>query len=123
MTHGHHAVFLAPRQVALEPQEWADPGPGQVLLRTDCTLISTGTELTGLTGDFPPNSRWSDYMKYPVGVGYSNVATVAQVGDGVEQVRVGDRVASTAAHATHALYPAQHLRSVPEGVDAEAAAF
>src|SRR5579863_4357647 len=100
MTHGHRVVFLAPRQVAMEPQEWADPGPGQVLLRTERTLISTGTELTGLTGDFPPNSRWAAYMKYPVGAGYSNVATVGAVGEGVEQVRVGDLVASTAAHAT-----------------------
>src|SRR5579872_373095 len=123
MANGYRAVFTAPRQVALEPQEWADPGPGQVLLRTERTLIRTGTELTGLTGDFPPNSRWADYMRYPVGVGYSNVATVAALGDGIERIRVGERVASTAAHATHALFPAQHLRPVPEEIDAEAATF
>jgi 2-desacetyl-2-hydroxyethyl bacteriochlorophyllide A dehydrogenase len=94
-----------------------------VLLRTEKTLISTGTELTALTGDFPPGSRWAGYIQYPVGVGYSSVATVAGVGEGVESVKAGDRVASWAPHATHALYSADRLWSVPDGVDSEAASF
>jgi len=123
MPTGFRTVFTAPRQVILEPQEFGGPGSGQVLLKTERTLISTGTELTALTGDFPPNSAWASYVRYPFGVGYSNVATVLEVGEGVEQVKPGDRVASSAAHATHALYPAEHLRPIPEGVDSEAAAF
>jgi 2-desacetyl-2-hydroxyethyl bacteriochlorophyllide A dehydrogenase len=109
--------------VVLEPQEFGSPGPGQALLRTDRTLISTGTELTGLSGDFPPNSAWASYMRYPFGAGYSNAATVIEVGEGVERVKVGDRVASTAPHATHSVADANYLRPVPDGVDAEAAAF
>jgi 2-desacetyl-2-hydroxyethyl bacteriochlorophyllide A dehydrogenase len=123
MPTGYRSVFTAPYQVTLEPQEFGSPGPGQVLLRTERTLISTGTELTGLTGDFPPVSSWAKWIKYPVSIGYSNVATVQEVGEGVTHVRVGDRVANTATHATHALYPANHLRPVPAGVDSEAAAF
>jgi threonine dehydrogenase-like Zn-dependent dehydrogenase len=93
------------------------------LLRTERSLISTGTELTALTGDFPPGSRWADYIRYPVGVGYSNVATVARLGQGVERVKEGDHVASLAAHATYAVLPADRLWPVPEGVDAETATF
>ena len=52
-------VFAAPRQVELDEVSLEPPGPGQALVRTLCTLISTGTELTALTGDFPPNSAWS----------------------------------------------------------------
>lgn len=123
MPTGYRTVFTAPRQVVLEPQEIGSPGPGQALLKTERTLISTGTELTALSGGFPPNSAWSAYIRYPTGVGYSSVATVLEVGEGVERVKVGDRVASFAPHATHALYPAERLIPIPEAVDSEAAAF
>jgi 2-desacetyl-2-hydroxyethyl bacteriochlorophyllide A dehydrogenase len=123
MPSGFHTIFAAKNQVVLEPQEIGSPGPGQVLLRTECTLISTGTELTMLTGDFPPVSRWADWVQFPIGAGYSNVATVVEVGEGVERVKVGDRVASTANHATYRLQPANHVWPIPAGVESEAAAF
>jgi 2-desacetyl-2-hydroxyethyl bacteriochlorophyllide A dehydrogenase len=123
MPTGFRTVFAAPLQVILEPEEFSRPGPGQVLLRTERTLISTGTELTMLTGDFPPGSRWAAWVRYPVGAGYSNVATVVEVGADVESVQVGDRVVNTANHATYALHSAKHLWRVPEGVDSESASF
>jgi 2-desacetyl-2-hydroxyethyl bacteriochlorophyllide A dehydrogenase len=123
MPTAHRIVFAAPRQVVLEPQEVPDPGPGQVLLRTERTLISTGTELTALTGDFAPNSRWAEMTRYPMGVGYSNVATVTRVGEGVATVKAGARVASWAPHATWAVHGAERLWPIPDGIDAEVAAF
>src|SRR3954470_124514 len=123
MPTGYRAVFAAPCQIVMEPLELGAPGPGQALLRTERTLISTGTELTMLTGDFPAGSRWAQWVKYPVGVGYSSVATVVEIGEGVDRVKAGDRVASTAGHASHALHPANHLWLLPDGVDAEAGTF
>ncbi len=123
MIASHRVVFAAPGQVVLEPEELPAPGRGQVLLRTEATLISTGTELTALTGDFPPNSRWSDYIRFPTGIGYSSVACVSQVGAEVETVAMGDRVASTAPHASHAVRSAEHLYRLPDGVSSEVAAF
>jgi 2-desacetyl-2-hydroxyethyl bacteriochlorophyllide A dehydrogenase len=123
-THdGHRVIFKAPREVVLEPIGFQPPGPGQALLRTERTLISTGTELTALTGDFPPNSRWSEYIQFPTAIGYSQVGTVLAVGEGVTGVQVGERVGSTAHHGTHALFPAERLWRVPPEVDAEAASF
>jgi 2-desacetyl-2-hydroxyethyl bacteriochlorophyllide A dehydrogenase len=119
----YRTVFTAPMQVVLERQELPAPGPGQVLLRTERTLISTGTELTALTGDFPPNSRWADYIRYPFDAGYSSAGTILEIGEGVEPWRRGDRVASAARHATHALMPAARLWPVPDAVDSEAASF
>jgi 2-desacetyl-2-hydroxyethyl bacteriochlorophyllide A dehydrogenase len=123
MIEGYRIVFTAPGRVELEPREFGPPGAGEALIRTERTLISTGTELTALSGDFPPDSAWSAYIKYPVGCGYSHVGTVLEVGPGVERVRVGDRVASMAAHATHALHPAELLWPVPEGVSTEVGSF
>jgi 2-desacetyl-2-hydroxyethyl bacteriochlorophyllide A dehydrogenase len=117
-------IFPEPRRVELDAGELADPGPGQVLLRTERTLISTGTELTALTNDFPPNSAWANYIQFPVrNMGYSSVARVEAVGEGVTNAKVGDRVGSMAPHATRALYPAARLWPIPDGVDAEAATF
>ncbi|HLK59913.1 MAG TPA: zinc-binding dehydrogenase [Chthonomonadaceae bacterium] len=123
MPTGYQTIFAAPNQVILEPQEWGSPGPGQALIRTECTLISTGTELTALTADFPPVSSWANWIQFPTGIGYSNVARVVEVGEGVEHVKVGDRVANTGNHATYRLFPANHLWPVPARVDAEAASF
>jgi threonine dehydrogenase-like Zn-dependent dehydrogenase len=120
---GFRTVFTAPREVTLEPCEYPPPAAGKVRLRTERTLISTGTELTALTGDFPAGSAWAAYIQYPTGVGYSNAATVIDVGEGVEKVQVGDRVACTAAHATHAIHDANYLYPIPNGVDWDVAAF
>lgn len=123
MEAGHRVVFTAPGQVALESQALPAPGPGELLLRTERTLISTGTELTAMTGDFPPGSVWSRYIRYPTGVGYSSIARVEAVGAGVEGFRPGDRVASMAPHATHAVRAADRVWRVPESVDSEAGTF
>src|SRR5688572_7548731 len=63
--NARQVVFAAPRQVELRERSLPEPGPDQALLRTLCTLISTGTELTALTGDFPPDSVWARYIQYP----------------------------------------------------------
>ena len=51
-------VFTEPGVVAFRDAPVPRPGPGEVLLRTRRTLISTGTELTILSGKFPPDSAW-----------------------------------------------------------------
>lgn len=108
----------------LQDCELEHPGPGQVLLHTEWTLISTGTELTALSGDFPEGSRWAEYIRYPVtSVGYSSVARVAALGEGVSGVALGERVGSMAPHATAALHPAERLWPVPPEVPGEVAAF
>jgi 2-desacetyl-2-hydroxyethyl bacteriochlorophyllide A dehydrogenase len=107
----------------LEAQTWADPGEDQVLIRTERSLISTGTELTALSGEFPAEGAWANYIRYPVGCGYSNVGTVVRVGAGVDRVAVGDRVTSWAAHATYGLRGQGQVWRVPPEVDSEAASF
>src|SRR5512136_1140706 len=123
MTRTHRVVVTAPRAVSLEPAEVASPGPGEVLIRAERTLISTGTELTAITGDFPPNSAWAAYIQYPCPLGYSHVGCVAEVGEGVPASRLGERVLSMACHTGWALRPSSLAWQVPDGVDPEAASF
>lgn len=46
-------VFDAPHSVAIEDRAVPEPKEGEVLIETKRTLVSTGTELTNLTGEEP----------------------------------------------------------------------
>jgi 2-desacetyl-2-hydroxyethyl bacteriochlorophyllide A dehydrogenase len=114
-------VFTDVRQVAVEPCEMPTPGPNQMLVRTTKTAISTGTELTILTGDYPEGSKWAQYGVFPFNAGYSNVGEVIEVGDEVEGFAVGDRVASGARHAAYAVLDPASAHHIPDEVDDEVA--
>jgi 2-desacetyl-2-hydroxyethyl bacteriochlorophyllide A dehydrogenase len=98
-------VFPKPKEAVLEDRDAPNPGPGELLIRTRASLISTGTELTIFSGDFPPSSSWADYAQFPFVPGYSAVGDVAEIGSGVDQSWIGTRVASNAPHALFALAP------------------
>ncbi|MCL6650087.1 MAG: alcohol dehydrogenase catalytic domain-containing protein [Chloroflexi bacterium] len=106
-------IFLRPGEVELETVEVGEPSEGQVRVATEVTLISTGTELTALSGEFPPGSVWSRYVQYPFRPGYSHVGVVEQVGPGVSGLSEGDRVYSGARHAGAVLLPASAVRRLP----------
>jgi threonine dehydrogenase-like Zn-dependent dehydrogenase len=124
MSSGRVVVFTGPRQVTLEARELPSCGPGQVRIRTTRSVISTGTELADLTG--PPwlrtDGREMD-PQYPRQPGYCLAGVVEEVGPGVEGLAVGDRVACSAPHGTHAVRAATACHKVPDGVPDEAAAL
>src|SRR5262249_8900712 len=123
MRTSHKVVFTAPRKAELWPSELAEPGPGELLIETSRTLISTGTELTALSGEFPPGSMWARYVHYPWDAGYSNVGTVVAVGPEVDDFEPGERVASMGTHATQVIRRAGPVWTVPERVSDEAGTF
>jgi len=115
--------FAAPLQVELREREIPEPGPGQVLVHTRCSLISTGTELTLLRGQYPPGGNWASYGKYPCAAGYCNVGVVEGVGEGVSSVKPGDRVSSEGPHASFYLIHEEGLRPIPDSVSDDEAIF
>lgn len=116
-------VFTDAKQVSLEEVELPPLGEGQVLIETRCSLISTGTELTAFSGEFPPGSAWANYVRYPWRPGYSNVGVVLETGPGVDGVQAGERVVSHGAHASLVIQSRGQVQPVPEGVSDEEAAF
>jgi 2-desacetyl-2-hydroxyethyl bacteriochlorophyllide A dehydrogenase len=119
-----HLVLAEPFHLRWEEIDVPDPGPGEVLIQTRKTLISTGTELTAYTGDFPPNTEWSDYVQYPWhGLGYSNVGQVMALGHGVSDLAVGQRVMSNGRHATLNLRPVAGVWAIPDAVTDDQAVF
>lgn len=111
-------VFSAPQTVEVHNREVSEPAAGQVLIRTEHSLISTGTETIVLSGDFAPGSHWDNWVKYPFYPGYCAVGIVEAVGEGVQKYRVGDRIAARTSHSQFALVSDNDPRAVlvPEGV-------
>jgi len=116
-------VFSKPRLATIQEEVLPEPGEGEVLIQTICTLISMGTELTAYRGEFPANSAWSSWVRYPFRPGYSSVGIVVARGDHVDSVNVGDRVFNRGSHATFVVRKAAELVKVPEDVSSEEAAF
>lgn len=117
-------VFPERNKVALETVALPPLGPHDVLVRTEVSGISAGTELTNLLGDL----NYDNFPKYP---GYSNVGLVEQVGEEIADFVVGDRVLSNGKHASHHVVSRatgrtgapQTLLRVPDGVDPADATF
>ena len=116
-------VFEAERSVAVRADDVPDPAPDEVCVRSARTLVSTGTELTVLGGEYEADSNWADIAEFPFRPGYNNVGEVVSVGEGVEEFAVGDRVAAYGKHAKYAAVPVDACRPVPDGVGDDEAAF
>src|SRR5580700_252625 len=93
----------------------------ELLVETEVTALSTGTDLGNYLGD-------SNYVPgapdYPRAVGYSNVGVVRETGSAVRNLRVGDRVFTTRPHRSGFVASASDLLvRVPEGVSPEEASL
>lgn len=120
MMQGHQVIFESAGRAALKPFDVSSPGAGEALLEIDYTVISAGTERSNLL-NLPNTSGGFPY--YP---GYSGTARVIDVGEGVRNVRVGDRVLVTfyGAHCTHAVQKAADLMAIRDSrIDPLEAAF
>ena len=86
-------------------------------METVAGAVSVGTEGPLYRGD----AREAGPRPYPLMTGYESLARVVRVGEGVTNVRVGERVASTYGHRTAARVPADGLMPVPDGIPDEIA--
>lgn len=116
-------VFPEKGKVVLDERPIPVAGEGELLIQTERTLISTGTELTMMMGDFPPGSFWDNYTRYPVLPGYCNIGTVVGAGKGVDKKWLGRRVGSWGGHARMVVVPAAECRPVLHDIPSEQAAF
>ena len=104
-------TFAGPGKVDLREEAVGDPAPGQLLVQTTVSLVSTGTESLCFRSDFDADSLWPSARGFPLCPGYSNVGRVVKVGEGVSGFREGDRVFTTCSHRQLALVAADHPKS------------
>ena len=110
-------VFTGPKQAELIQEELPELQDNKILCRTEYTLISIGTESHCYNGIFDEGSHWAGWVKYPFHPGYSNVATVVEVGSAVSKFKPGDRVASPWHHRQYFLASEGDLQMIPDEVD------
>ncbi len=97
----------------------AEPGPGQVLLQQKAAGLNYA-DTYFRSGIYP--------VPLPSGMGVEGAGVVAAVGQGVDNVAVGDRVTYTGftntlgAYSTERLIPANALIKLPDAIDFETAA-
>lgn len=110
MERGMQACVIAePGRAALRRLERPEPGPGQVLLQ----LQGSGVCASSLP--LWEGRPWFDYPQPPGAPGHEGWGIVAALGDGVDTVREGDRVAALSyrAHAEFDLAQADALVRLP----------
>lgn len=110
-----HHEFGAPSVLQVEETEKPVPGPGEVLIRTEAVGVNFAEcqRRQGIPVGGPAT--------LPGSPGGDVAGTVEQVGAGVDQVSVGDRVVTGVAadgYAEYVVTNADWLFAVPEGIDA-----
>jgi NADPH2:quinone reductase len=107
-----------PDALRFEEIEVGSPGPGQVLLRQTAVGLNF-IDVYYRTGLYPP-------PQLPFVPGLEAAGVVEAVGEGVRDLRVGQRVAYASppigAYAKRRLMPAGRLVALPDGIDDETAA-
>lgn len=116
-------VFHGPRQVVVEDRPVAVPGPNQLLIRTRCSLISNGTELSVLDSQKSNGETWRQMQTFPYYPGYDNVGCVVAVGDGVSNDWIGQNVVSWGGHGAFVAVDVANCWPITRAVSDEDAAF
>ena len=115
---GQRIVWPSRAKVEIEEFELPSFGDNEVLVATECSLISPGTERAFLLG--LPNAQ-GRYPSYP---GYSNVGVVIDKGRDVDGLAIGDRVVSSKGHTSHfAATPDSLLKVTQSGLSSEEGVF
>jgi len=116
-------AFTGKQQVETQTFDPAQPSDGQVLVRTQYSLMSTGTENIVFNRLFDPGTHWDNWIKYPFFPGYSAVGEVVEAGPNVDQSLIGQRVAMRCGHASHHVISAGDVAPIPATVSGQEAAW
>lgn len=85
-------IFPEANRAELVVEDWSTSNPHYVIVKTEFSTISQGTERANITGDPNVNGRNAPSVKFPRKPGYSSAGTVVEIGPDVTSVKPGDRV-------------------------------
>jgi 2-desacetyl-2-hydroxyethyl bacteriochlorophyllide A dehydrogenase len=128
MTRAQQLWFTAPQQVEVCDVELPALQAGQVLVATEYSALSAGTELLVYRGQVPSDmsvdasiASLQQQNQFPLRYGYACVGRVIAVGASVEQTWLQQRVFAFQPHASHFVASADELLQIPEAIDMRAA--
>jgi 2-desacetyl-2-hydroxyethyl bacteriochlorophyllide A dehydrogenase len=105
-------------QARLVEQDLPELGPGQILVKARCSLISPGTERAALL------RLWDD-ADFRANPGYALAGVVIETGPDVSRFKPGDRTISLMNHASLSITPAEPwmVLKIPPALSDETATF
>jgi 2-desacetyl-2-hydroxyethyl bacteriochlorophyllide A dehydrogenase len=122
------AVITEPFKTGVREVDLPDPAPNQILVATEASALSAGTELAVYTGthQWLKDPNLPDW-KFPFRPGYSAAGKILAVGSAVTGWKAGDRVSYPGNHAAAELLTIGHERGrlwkLPDNLSAEDAAW
>jgi 2-desacetyl-2-hydroxyethyl bacteriochlorophyllide A dehydrogenase len=118
--HIREVVVTGQNQVEVQTRDLDETTlkPGDLLVETEASYISTGTELANYTGKEPKVFIPGQWCTYPWRSGYGNVGIVRAVGPEVKRTQVGERVFTYANHGSMVVFNERRLViPVPEEIN------
>jgi 2-desacetyl-2-hydroxyethyl bacteriochlorophyllide A dehydrogenase len=123
--------FTTPGQVEIKEKPLPKVESDQVLVKSICSGISTGTEMLVFRGQLPeglPLDTTIDDLKYqkstyPLRYGYSTVGTILEVGKNIDKSYIGKNVFIYAPHASHTAIPLDQVFILSSDISPENASF
>jgi 2-desacetyl-2-hydroxyethyl bacteriochlorophyllide A dehydrogenase len=122
--------FTAPFTLAVKEEPLPPPAPGRVLVQTQLSAISGGTELLIYRGLAPPDLAADETLPaltgsftFPLKYGYACVGEVISLGPGVDQDWLGRTVFAFNSHESHFWAAPENLAPVPGDLAPEEAIF
>lgn len=120
----HRIIFPEKGKVALESFALAIPGPKDIKVRTQYSLVSIGTETIILHQRYDVDTHFARIFSFPqLKTGVQAIAEVEELGSEVEDFSVGDRIFMRMAHGSHQVLPAENCSLVPTGIDPKSACW
>ena len=142
--------YLSSGEIALIEAPIPKLKKGQVLIKSSKTLLSSGTEKFLI--DFGKSNLFQKAIKQPervkdvldktktdgiintvksvqskldepIPLGYCNVGTILEVGEGIKNLKVGQRVVSNGYHAEYVVVPENLCVVIPSNIDDSTAVF
>jgi len=122
--------FTQPGAVEIREEALPPPAPGEVLVKTILSAVSSGTELLVYHHQIPQNlpldstiAALSGNFDYPVKYGYSTVGRVIELGQGVDRSWQDKLVFAFHPHESHFIAAPEELLPLPKDVAPEDAVF
>ena len=122
--------FTDQRQITVRQEELPKIGANQVLIQTQLSAISPGTESLIYRGEFPEEMSidatipdLSGTLAYPLKYGYSAVGQVIATGEEVDATWEGRHVVAFHPHESHFIADPNMLLPVPKHITLEDAVF
>ena len=122
--------FTAPFKVEIREHALPAPGPEQVLVKTQYSAPSSGTELLLYRGQIPQAMALDATLdalqhqtRYPLQYGYACVGQVVQTGSKIDSAWQSRQVFAFQPHASHFIARPEQLIEVPAGITPDGATF